>query len=218
MCVLGLKAENISCIWSTCYHSKALNIWTSVPRNRDNISEYYNISEYPEFCQFWQDDFRKWLCFEKYCQKLKVHGSLQGEECSGVLFARFHGTFGALCQGWFILAWNYKSYQCHRFLFLWSWSLSSLTIIFAAIGQVSSNWKCVHCRTNLQWDMSWCEPVPLCRRDAADTSSSVSAVQGKDFMLPWAPSALREFVNAVMFLTKYHIAWYCYMGGKTSDM
>lgn len=27
------------------------------------------LTECPESCQFWQDDFRKWLCFEKSCQK-----------------------------------------------------------------------------------------------------------------------------------------------------
>lgn len=45
---------------------------------------------------------------------------------------------------------------------------------------------------------------------------TASAIQGKDFYA--APSALRGFVNAEMFLTKYHIAWYCYMGGKKSDV
>lgn len=44
---------------------------------------------------------------------------------------------------------------------------------------------------------------------------TVSAIQGKDFYAAMGSICLkRGFVNAEMFLTKYHIAWYCCMGGK----
>lgn len=47
----------------------------------------------------------------------------------------------------------------------------------------------------------------LCRKAAANTSSSkVQLFREKAFMLAEAPSALRGFVNAEMFLTKYHAA------------
>lgn len=133
MCLLGLKAENAFCVWSTCYHSIAVNIWTSMPRNI-----------YPDFCQYWQDDFRRWLCFEKYCQiqfsvqklsywELTAAAAVAADSSSAIWHGKYHFVSNGrgFCQLLMIRRCNYP-WEEHNL-----WPASSQLLTRKAVGSLS---------------------------------------------------------------------------------